>query len=174
MSVLVGVISALLIIALVVILVLRLQHSNNSERRKHNKSINGNGCDHRGSLSGPTLSDKGGKDTRYYRQAQPFDKIFLRRQPNFEARLQCRGMWQRWKESRYHSTASWNWRSGRIWKEASTCFYYWNITISESTASCTYNWNRVHWLLHFKKWYASARNNFTAKGSVDLFDQSEI
>lgn len=60
MSVLVGVISALLIIALVVILVLRLQHGNNNGRRKHNKSIGNNGCDHRGSISGPTLSDKGG------------------------------------------------------------------------------------------------------------------
>lgn len=61
MSVLVGVISALLIIALVVILVLRLQHGSNNERRKHNKTINNSGCDHRGSVSGPTLSDKGGK-----------------------------------------------------------------------------------------------------------------
>lgn len=61
MSVLVGVISALLIIALVVILVLRLQHGGSSnERRKHNKSVNSSNCDHRGSVSGPTLSDKGG------------------------------------------------------------------------------------------------------------------
>lgn len=60
MSVLVGVISALLIIALVVILVLRLQHGSNNERRKHNKNMRNSGCDHRGSVSGPTLSDKGG------------------------------------------------------------------------------------------------------------------
>lgn len=63
MSVLIGVVSALLIVALVVILVLRLQCTRNDGRRKRNKNtnVNGGSSEHRGSISGPTLSDKGGK-----------------------------------------------------------------------------------------------------------------
>lgn len=62
MSVVIGVISALLIVALVVILVLRLQCSHNDGRRKRHKNgvVSGNNSEHRGSISGPTLSDKAG------------------------------------------------------------------------------------------------------------------
>lgn len=61
MSIVIGVVSALLIVALVVILVLRLQCTQNGGRRKRQKNgVVGSGSgEHRGSLSGP--SDKGGK-----------------------------------------------------------------------------------------------------------------
>lgn len=63
MSVVIGVVSALLIVALVVILVLRLQCTQNEGRRKRHKNgiVTGATAEHRGSTSGPTLSDKAGK-----------------------------------------------------------------------------------------------------------------
>lgn len=63
MSVLIGVVSALLIVALVVILVLRLQCTHNDGRRKRHKNavVAGGNLELGGSVSGPTLSDKGGK-----------------------------------------------------------------------------------------------------------------
>lgn len=63
MSVVIGVISALLIVALVVILVLRVQCTHNDGRRKRHKNgvVTSGSNEHRGSMSGPTLSDKGGK-----------------------------------------------------------------------------------------------------------------
>lgn len=63
MSVVIGVVSALLIVALVVILVLRLQCTQNEGRRKRHKNgvVTGATAEHRGSISGPTLSDKAGK-----------------------------------------------------------------------------------------------------------------
>lgn len=63
LSVVIGVVAALLIVALVVILVLRLQCTQNEGRRKRHKNgvVSGATSEHRGSTSGPTLSDKGGK-----------------------------------------------------------------------------------------------------------------
>nr|XP_023021733.1 hemicentin-1 [Leptinotarsa decemlineata] len=61
MSVLTGVLSALLIVALTVILVLRLQCTHNHNRRKgHKNMIAGANMEHRGSASEVALSDKGG------------------------------------------------------------------------------------------------------------------
>lgn len=60
MSVLIGVVSALLIVALVVVVVLRLQCGRHDERRKRHKNgvVSTSTAEHRGSVSGPTLSDK--------------------------------------------------------------------------------------------------------------------
>nr|XP_015837001.1 PREDICTED: nephrin isoform X2 [Tribolium castaneum] len=62
MSVLIGIVSALLIVGLVVILLVRLQCTQNDDRRKRHKNATATGgnLEHRGSTSGPTLSDKGG------------------------------------------------------------------------------------------------------------------
>lgn len=64
MSVLIGVMSALLIVALVAILVLRLQCTRGDNRRKRNKgaAVAAANSEQRGSISGPTLSDKGGNN----------------------------------------------------------------------------------------------------------------
>lgn len=62
-SVLIGVISALLIVVLVIILVLRLQCSHSQGRRKRQKNAaatTGN-LEHRGSTSGIAITDKSGK-----------------------------------------------------------------------------------------------------------------
>ncbi|XP_044744412.1 nephrin-like isoform X1 [Coccinella septempunctata] len=61
MSVLIGVVSALLIVALVVIVVLRVQCSQD-DRIKHNKNVAPGvvSLEHRGSVCGPALGDKGG------------------------------------------------------------------------------------------------------------------
>lgn len=64
MSIIIGVVSALLIVLLVVILVLRLQCTQGGDhRRKQHKNITVTGAslEHRGSGSGATLSDKAGK-----------------------------------------------------------------------------------------------------------------
>lgn len=64
MSIIIGVVSALLIVLLVVILVLRLQCTQGGDhRRKQHKNITvtGGSLEHRGSGSGATLSDKAGK-----------------------------------------------------------------------------------------------------------------
>lgn len=63
MSVLIGVVSALLIVALVVVVVLRLQCGKHDERRKRHKNgvVSTSNTEHRGSISGPTLSDKTGR-----------------------------------------------------------------------------------------------------------------
>ncbi|CAH1186722.1 unnamed protein product [Phyllotreta striolata] len=65
MSVLIGVVSALLIVALVVIMVLRMQctHHNGMQTKGHKNAtvaVSRSNLDHRGSGSLPTLSDKGG------------------------------------------------------------------------------------------------------------------
>ncbi|XP_063905692.1 nephrin isoform X2 [Zophobas morio] len=62
MSVLIGIVSALLIVGLVVIIVVRLQCTQNDDRRKRHKNaaVTAGSTEHRGSTSGPTLSDKGG------------------------------------------------------------------------------------------------------------------
>ncbi|CAG9835037.1 unnamed protein product, partial [Diabrotica balteata] len=65
MSILIGVVSALLIVALVVIMVLRMQCSHHNEiRLKGHKNsataVSRSNLEHRGSGSLPTLSDKGG------------------------------------------------------------------------------------------------------------------
>ncbi|KAK9743685.1 hypothetical protein QE152_g8456 [Popillia japonica] len=62
MSVLIGVASALVIVALVVVVVLRLQCGRHDERRKRHKNgvVSTSTTEHRGSVSGPTLSDKTG------------------------------------------------------------------------------------------------------------------
>ncbi|XP_065168028.1 nephrin isoform X3 [Atheta coriaria] len=62
MSVLIGIVSALFIVSLVVVLVLRLQCTQNEGRRKRHKNgvVTSGSGEHRGSTSGPTLSDKGG------------------------------------------------------------------------------------------------------------------
>ncbi|CAH1163760.1 unnamed protein product, partial [Phaedon cochleariae] len=60
MSVLTGVFSALIIVALIVILVLRLQCTHNHNRRKTHKNISGADMEHRRSNSDQALSDKGG------------------------------------------------------------------------------------------------------------------
>lgn len=78
MSVLVGVISALLIVALVVILVLRLQCTQNEGRRKRHKNAvvaSGGSLEHRGSGSGATLSDKGGESKYILQKYSVFDSI---------------------------------------------------------------------------------------------------
>lgn len=63
MSVLIGVVSALFIVALVVILVLRVQCTQNDDRRKRHKGAGAPDAslERRPSASAPTLSDKGGK-----------------------------------------------------------------------------------------------------------------
>ncbi|CAH1102842.1 unnamed protein product [Psylliodes chrysocephalus] len=65
MSILIGVVSALLIVALVVIMVLRMQctHHNDMRIKGHKgtaAAVSRSNLDHRGSGSLPTLSDKGG------------------------------------------------------------------------------------------------------------------
>ncbi|XP_066262553.1 nephrin-like isoform X2 [Euwallacea similis] len=66
MSIIIGVVSALLIVFLVVILVLRLQctqggdHRRKQQQRHKNATVTGGSLEHRGSGSGATLSDKGG------------------------------------------------------------------------------------------------------------------
>uniref|UniRef100_A0A1Y1NJZ5 Ig-like domain-containing protein n=1 Tax=Photinus pyralis TaxID=7054 RepID=A0A1Y1NJZ5_PHOPY len=61
-SVLIGVISALLIVALVIILVLRLQCTHNEGRRKRQKNVAAvsGSTEHRGSTSGIAITDKSG------------------------------------------------------------------------------------------------------------------
>lgn len=62
MSVLIGVVSALLIVALVVIVVLRVQCSQDDRLKRHKNVASGVGSlEHRGSVCGPTLNDKGGE-----------------------------------------------------------------------------------------------------------------
>ncbi|KAL1513584.1 hypothetical protein ABEB36_002979 [Hypothenemus hampei] len=66
MSVIIGIVSALLIVLLVVILVLRLQCTQGGEprgkqqQRQKNSTVTVGSLEHRGSGSGATLSDKGG------------------------------------------------------------------------------------------------------------------
>ncbi|XP_022907185.1 neural cell adhesion molecule 2-like [Onthophagus taurus] len=61
-SVLIGIVSALIIVALVVIFVLRVQCNRNDGRRKRQKNgvVSTSNLEHRGSISGPTYSDKTG------------------------------------------------------------------------------------------------------------------
>lgn len=79
MSVVIGVVSALLIVALVVTLVLHLQCTQNEGRRKRHKNgvVTGATTEHRGSTSGPTLSDKAGK---FISSSSNYKKIQLKPQ----------------------------------------------------------------------------------------------